>query len=214
MAADRFRLLQRCHFAQTAQVTLGLTELGTQKRLDKIPGYQRSNGTAPHANNVHVVVLNPLPGREVVVHQAGTNTRYLVCAHRRTDAATADCHPALDRSGHHSSSERDNEVGIVVVRVEAMRPEIDELMPRSAETSNQFFLQTKPTMIRSYSHTHVILLACTQQPAVLPPRGLRVSEPVRGAPARLESIRRRPASDGAFPPSHSQSQPKGSGGHD
>jgi len=30
-----------------------------------------------------------------------------------------------------------------------MRPEIDYLMPRLSEMSNQFFLQSKPTMIRA-----------------------------------------------------------------
>src|SRR2546422_1432755 len=59
--------LERRHFSQTAQVTLGLTELGPQKRLDEVPGRDPANDTPTHTDNVHVVVLDPLPGREVVV---------------------------------------------------------------------------------------------------------------------------------------------------
>src|SRR5215472_6361245 len=56
------------HLTQTAQVALGLTESCRQKRLDQVPGHRRSNGPAAHANNVHVIVLDPLPSREMVVH--------------------------------------------------------------------------------------------------------------------------------------------------
>src|SRR5207247_11191985 len=142
-----------------------------------------------HANDVHVVVLDPLPGRVVVVHQPGTDSRYLVCTDRRSDAAAADGYAAFDRPCRHSPGERDDEGGIIVARVQAMRPEIDYLLPRRAEMSNQFLLQTKPTMIRGNSYVHVILLACIQQPVFLLPRGRPAPGHVRDEPARRESTR-------------------------
>src|SRR6266403_4001135 len=75
---------------QASQVALGLTELGGQKRLDEIPGHRRSNGSPAHAKDVHVIVLDALPGREVVVDQTGADALDLVGAHRRADAAAAD----------------------------------------------------------------------------------------------------------------------------
>ena len=96
----------------------------------------------------------------------------LLCTDRRPDAAAADCHAALHRSRRHGLSERDDEVRIIVSRVQAMRPEIDDLVPGRAQAeSANLFLQTKPTMIRCNSHAHVILLACIQLLAVLLPRG-------------------------------------------
>src|SRR5262245_5367364 len=95
-----------------------------------------------------------------------------------------------------------------------MRPEIDDLMSRLAETSNQFFLQTKSTMIRGNSHAHVILLVCIQQSAVLLPRGPPTAEPGRGEPVLRESTYRHHGGDGAFLPFRSRSQPKVSAGRD
>jgi len=46
---------------------LRLTELGGQKRLDQIPGYRGSEGSSAHAKDVHVVVLDALPGGEMIV---------------------------------------------------------------------------------------------------------------------------------------------------
>jgi hypothetical protein len=42
-------------------VPLSLTELGCQKRIDEIFGDSRSYGSSAHADDIHVVVLHPLP---------------------------------------------------------------------------------------------------------------------------------------------------------
>src|SRR5262245_52230947 len=106
------------HFAQAPQVALALAKLGGQTRLDEVPGHGRSHGSAAHANNVHMIVLDPLPGREVVVNDGGANARYLVGTDRCTDAATADRHTALHLSRHHGPGQRDDEVRIVVARIQ------------------------------------------------------------------------------------------------
>jgi hypothetical protein len=49
------------HFTQSAKVPLSLTELGCQKRIHEIFGHSRSDGPAAHAEDIHVVVLHPLP---------------------------------------------------------------------------------------------------------------------------------------------------------
>ena len=46
----------------------------------------------------------------------------------------------------------DDEIGIVVARVQAMSTEIDHLMACGAELGHQLFLQTKPTVISGDSH--------------------------------------------------------------
>ena len=93
---------QGSHLAQAAQVSLGLAELGGQERLDEVPGHGRSHGPAAHAEDVHVIVLDALPGREMVVDQRGADARNLVGADRRADAAAADRHAAVHLSRCHA----------------------------------------------------------------------------------------------------------------
>jgi hypothetical protein len=91
------------------------------------------------------------------MHQGGADTRYLVCADRSADPAAADGYAALDFTGHHRACKRDDEVRIIIIGIKAMRPEIDQLMPRFAEAGNQLFLQAKPAMIGCDSDAHVSL---------------------------------------------------------
>jgi hypothetical protein len=48
-------------------MSVGLTELGGQEGLDEVPSHRRSNCPAAHTEDIHVVVLNSLPGREMIV---------------------------------------------------------------------------------------------------------------------------------------------------
>src|ERR1700730_3312015 len=132
--ARHFRLKRR-HFPQPPQVTRCLTEFGPEKGLDKIPSDQRSNGTAAHTYKVHVVVLDSLPSREVVVHQRRAYSRYLVRTDRSSHAASADGNAARDCPGGNGLSERDDKIRIIVVRVKATGSEIDHFMPCRTETS-------------------------------------------------------------------------------
>jgi hypothetical protein len=62
-----------------------LTELGCQEGLDEVPSHGRAHCPAAHADDVHVVVLDPLPGREVIVNQAARTPGILLA---QTDAPT------------------------------------------------------------------------------------------------------------------------------
>ncbi|TPW00488.1 MAG: hypothetical protein USCAAHI_00061 [Beijerinckiaceae bacterium] len=107
--ADRLHL-EGGHFAQAAQVPFGLTELIRQERLDEVPGHggsDRPNDT----DDVHVIVLHSLPGREVVVNQPGANARHLVRAHGSADTAAADRDPAVHFLCGHGPGERNHRVG-------------------------------------------------------------------------------------------------------
>src|SRR5882757_4985489 len=108
---------QGSHLAQPAQMSFGLTEPGSQKGLDEIPSHSRSHRSATHAEDVHVIVFDALPGREMIVDQRGADAGNLVGTDRRPYAAAANCHPAIDLPRRHSPTERNNKVRIVVVRV-------------------------------------------------------------------------------------------------
>jgi hypothetical protein len=49
-------------------MSLRLTKLGCEKRLNEIPGNGGSYRPATHAKNVHVVVLDALRRRKIVVN--------------------------------------------------------------------------------------------------------------------------------------------------
>ena len=82
-------------------MSLGLAELGCQKRLDKVPGHGWSNGPAAHTKDVHVIVLDTLPRGEMVVDQRRADALNFVGAHRRADAAAADRHSTIHLSRCH-----------------------------------------------------------------------------------------------------------------
>ena len=61
-------------------MALGLAELGRQERLDKVPGQERPQCPSAQTNYVHVIILDPLSGGEVIADQTGSNSRNLVGA--------------------------------------------------------------------------------------------------------------------------------------
>ncbi|MGC2433843.1 MAG: hypothetical protein WA433_08680 [Desulfobaccales bacterium] len=99
-----------------------------------------------------MIVLDPLPGGEVVVNQAGADARNLVGADRSTDTAAADGDPPFHLPRNHSLGQGDDEIGVVIGRVQPMSPEIDHLMAHGPELGQQLFLQSKPTVIGGDSH--------------------------------------------------------------
>src|SRR5580704_3273654 len=93
--------LQGCHLAQSAQMSFGLAELRCQECLHEVPSHSRAYRPATHAEHIHVIVLDALPSREVVVDQRGADAGYLVRADRGAIAAAADCNAAIDRLRRH-----------------------------------------------------------------------------------------------------------------
>src|ERR1043166_3547235 len=94
-----------------------LAELRGQERLHEIPGHLVPGHAATEADDVHVVVLDALPGGEVIGDERSADSRNLVDADRDADAAAAERDPALDGAAGHRLSERNREVRIVVARL-------------------------------------------------------------------------------------------------
>ncbi len=135
-------------------MSLGLTVPGPKKGLDQIPCNRRTDSPASHTKDIHVIIFDPLHGREVIVNQRGADAVNLVGTHRRTDAAAADRHAAIDLSRDDGLGERRYIVRIVVALTQIMGTEIDNFMPRATKPADEFLLQTKSTVICRNSHTH------------------------------------------------------------
>src|SRR5271166_846391 len=144
-----------CNFAQPAQVPLCLAKLRCEKRLHEIPRHLGSYGAATQAEDVHVIVLNALPRREMVVDERGADAPDFVGAHGRTNAAAADRDAAFHFARGHRLREGHHVAGIVVFRVQRIGAEILDLMTRCMELRDESFFQREPTVICRNAHAHV-----------------------------------------------------------
>ena len=71
--------------------------------MSVIPGDLNTHDSPSQAEDVHVVVLDPLADRIVVVAQTGPNAFYLIGGHGSPDAAAADNDPAVNLAGGHGA---------------------------------------------------------------------------------------------------------------
>src|SRR5262245_62571915 len=113
---------QPCHFAETALVPRGVAEPCGQKCLHELPGHAWPHSTPTDTDDVHVIILDALFGGKVIVDQGGTNTWHLVGADRSTHPTPADGYAAFDRTRRHGIGKGDDEVRIVIIRGELVRP--------------------------------------------------------------------------------------------
>jgi hypothetical protein len=128
-ASGRF---QCRYLGQSAQVPLGLAVPRGKEYLDEIPGDRRAFGPPAKAEHVQMIILDPLPRGEMILDQRGAHASDLFGTDAGADAAAADRHAALHLRCGDGARERRYEVRIVVVRVEASRAEIYDLVPRRA----------------------------------------------------------------------------------
>jgi hypothetical protein len=119
---------------------LGSRELGCQKRLDDVPGHGRPHGSSAHANDIHVIVLDPLFSRIVVVDQGGSNSGDLVSTYGCTHAAGTDGYAALHATRSNSLGQGDDEVRTVVGGIQLVSAAINHIMSRRAKVSYEFLL--------------------------------------------------------------------------
>src|SRR5215831_8708749 len=111
-----------------------VAEFRGQERLNKIPRYGSPDGAATDADDVHVVVFDPLSRGKVVMNQSGTDARNLVGADRGADTAAANGDSALHGARRNRLGQRDDEVRIVVVGAQLVRSEIDDIVSGGAQT--------------------------------------------------------------------------------
>ena len=70
----------------------------------------------------------------MVVDQGGPNSQNFVSANRRSDTASTNRNSALYFAGGHCFGERDNEIGVIVARVEIASAEVENNPSSAAAT--------------------------------------------------------------------------------
>src|SRR5579862_3499409 len=107
--------------------------------LHKVPCDRRPHCPASHAKNIHVIIFHALPGREVVVNQAGASAWNLVGAGGCTDAASANGDSALHLPRNDGLCQRDDKIRVVVTWTQHVSAKVDNLMSRLLKLGNQLF---------------------------------------------------------------------------
>jgi len=69
-----------------------------------IPGDLDTHDPSAQAEDIHLIVFDPLANRIVVVAQTGPNPSYLIGGHGSPDAAAADDDPAVDLAARATAS--------------------------------------------------------------------------------------------------------------
>src|ERR1700746_925402 len=121
-------------------MSLRLTKPSVQKRLHEIPSPCWTHGPAAHTEDVHVVVLDTLSRRKMVVNQSSPDALDFVCADRSTNAASANRHSSFSLLPGYSFRQGNNIIGIIIGVTQLMCTEIDHFMSRSAQLFDQLFL--------------------------------------------------------------------------
>src|SRR5262245_1379923 len=155
-----------------------MAELGAQERQDELPSDLEPDGPAAETHHVHVVVLDTLRSRKVVVDQCRVSSGNLVGADGRSDAAAAHRDAALERSCRDCLREWNDEVRVVVVRVQRTGPEIDDVMPGGAKACEDSVFQGESTVISRDAQVHAGSPRCvnsvkTEAATAPPPRDRR-----------------------------------------
>jgi hypothetical protein len=104
------------HLADAPQMPRGLAVFGREKGLHQVPSDGRADRPATHAKDIHVIILNTLAGRKVVMNQRGASAGNFVRAHRCADAAAANGDAPFYLASHDGVRQWNNKVGVIIAR--------------------------------------------------------------------------------------------------
>src|SRR5215468_6917872 len=136
-----------------------LAVLRSQVCLNKVPCHCWTDGPAAHTDYVHVIVFDSLLCGEMIVDEPGASARHLVGTHRRANPTAANSHASIHLAGRNGMREKHHEVGIIVIRVQAIGSEVLHLVPSLIKFGHDFFFKRETTMIGSNSNPHAISLS-------------------------------------------------------
>ena len=132
----------------------GAAEFRGEKGLDQIPGQFQALDAPAQTDQIEIIILNALSGGEMVLDQTRAYCFDFIGANRSTDTAATYGYAAIHFSRGQCPAERDNEVGIIIIRRQLVSPEITYFVARGFESRNQPLLQAEAAMVCGYSDAH------------------------------------------------------------
>lgn len=134
-------------------MTLFASKLRTEEGLDEFDGDGLADDPGADAEDVHVVVLDPLVGGVVVVADAGADAGDLVGGDADADAAAADQNAAVGPTSNNDLANFAGEVGVVDGAV-GVCPAVDDGMARRGDEGSDSVLEREAAVIAAESDVH------------------------------------------------------------
>src|SRR6266850_5810599 len=121
---------------------------GGGEGADDLPGDLLPDDPGAEAEDVHVVVLDPLMGGVGVVEEPGADAGELVGGHRHAHAAAADDDAALDVAAPQRAADRFREIGVVVGLRGIVSAKVAHVVARRREVGDENLLERVAGVIR------------------------------------------------------------------
>jgi hypothetical protein len=129
-------------------------KFGAQKCLYEIPSNLWPDCSPTHTQDIHVVILDTLLGREMIVNETCANAFQFVGAHGGADTAAANRHAPVYFARSNCLRQRYYEIRVIVVSRKLVRSKINNLVPPGENSRDEFLLQREPAVIRGYADVH------------------------------------------------------------
>jgi hypothetical protein len=142
---------------QPAAMPVCTAEPGAQEAPGVVPCNPDTRGPASEAENIHVIILHPLPGRKVIVTERCAHAGNFVGSHGGAYPATAQQNASFHISTCNGTSEGNRKIRVVIVSVIDAVPKIDDLMALCRQQMGELFLHFEATVIRAYPYFHIVL---------------------------------------------------------
>ena len=144
-------------FSEPARVPLLRGELCSQVGINDLGRGVDSNDSATDGKNVHVIMLNGLVRRVVVVYDSGSNPRDLVRGDGCARTRTAHDDPAFTLTADDGSANSSGDVWVVdgFLRI---RADVENEMSLILEMAHELLFELEPSVISSDHHTHFVSL--------------------------------------------------------
>lgn len=142
------------HFFEPAPVALRLAEPGAQETQRTIPGHLDSSRSAAEAQDVHIVILDALARREIVVAERRAGAFHFVGGDGGTHTAAAEENTPFHNSARNRESEGNCKIGIVVPWIERHVSKFDHFVSFRRQPFLKLLLHFKTAVIGADTDSH------------------------------------------------------------
>ena len=129
-------------------------EICGEERTDQVASGFRTDDARAEDEDVHIVVLDPLPGRVVIVADGGADAGDFVRRDTRADPRAADQNAPLGATFQQFDDDGPGKIGVVVGREGIRRAEVGDGMTRFREPRKQLGFESEPGMVGGNGDSH------------------------------------------------------------
>src|SRR5436190_8488232 len=151
----RYTSFHRFDLLEPADVALAAVELRGQEGADELGGERRADDLGPEAEDVHVVVLDPLMRRIGVVADRRADPRELARGDRRANARAADEDAALGLAAENRLADLPRLVRVVDPDRVGVHAAVEDVVPELRERREHRVAQVEAAVVERGDDVHV-----------------------------------------------------------